>query len=61
MQLTAEIGLVSYTLLILIRNIVAGVRGVPTEVREQMHFHPVQSVDEVLALALEPNVLAMVA
>ena len=32
--LTAEIGLVSYTLLILIRNIVAGVRGVPVEVRE---------------------------
>src|SRR5438309_11186442 len=32
--LTAEIGLVSYTLLILIRNIVAGVRGVPAEVRE---------------------------
>src|SRR5438309_4330744 len=31
---TAEIGLVSYTLLILIRNIVAGVRGVPAEVRE---------------------------
>jgi osmoprotectant transport system permease protein len=32
--LTAEIGLVSYTLLILIRNIVAGVRGVPAEVVE---------------------------
>jgi len=32
--LTAEIGLVSYTLLILIRNIVAGVRGVPDDVRE---------------------------
>jgi osmoprotectant transport system permease protein len=32
--LTAEIGLVSYTLLILIRNIVAGVRGVPVEVRD---------------------------
>src|ERR1700674_1019184 len=32
--LTAEIGLVSYTLLILIRNIVAGVRGVPAEVRD---------------------------
>src|SRR2546430_17521058 len=32
--LTAEIGLVSYTLLILIRNIVVGVRGVPAEVRE---------------------------
>jgi osmoprotectant transport system permease protein len=32
--LTAEIGLVSYTLLILIRNIVNGVRGVPAEVRD---------------------------
>src|SRR5213592_1263644 len=32
--LTTEIGLVSYTLLILIRNIVAGVRGVPAEVRD---------------------------
>lgn len=32
--LTAEIGLVSYTLLILIRNIVAGVDGVPASVRE---------------------------
>jgi osmoprotectant transport system permease protein len=29
---TAEIGLVSYTLLILVRGIVGGVRGVPTEV-----------------------------
>ena len=34
---------------------------VPSDVREQMHFHPVTSVDEVLALALEPIVLAMVA
>ena len=32
--LTAEIGLVSYTLLILIRNIVTGIRGVPPDVRE---------------------------
>jgi osmoprotectant transport system permease protein len=31
---TAEIGLVSYTLLILIRNIVAGLDGVPSDVRE---------------------------
>lgn len=31
---TAEIGLVSYTLLILIRNIVAGLAGVPADVRE---------------------------
>ncbi len=32
--LTAEIGLVSYTLLILIRNIVAGLSGVPDDVKE---------------------------
>ncbi len=32
--LTAEIGLVSYTLLILVRNIVSGIRGVPADVRE---------------------------
>ncbi|MEA2640319.1 MAG: osmoprotectant transport system permease protein [Chloroflexota bacterium] len=32
--LTAEIGLVSYTLLILIRGIVGGIRSVPAEVRE---------------------------
>jgi osmoprotectant transport system permease protein len=31
---TAEVGLVSYTLLILVRNIVAGVVGVPDAVRE---------------------------
>lgn len=31
---TAEIGLVSYTLLILVRNIVGGLRGVPGDVRE---------------------------
>mgnify|MGYP001820440917 FL=1 len=33
-KLTAEIGLVSYTLLILIRNIVAGIDGVPESVLE---------------------------
>ena len=33
-MLTAEIGLVSYTLLILIRNIVAGIDGVPESVLE---------------------------
>ncbi|HEX9435611.1 MAG TPA: ABC transporter permease [Candidatus Limnocylindria bacterium] len=32
--LTAEIGLVGYTLLILVRNIVGGIRSVPAEVRE---------------------------
>jgi ATP-dependent Lon protease len=34
---------------------------VPSSVREQMQFHAVASVDEVLALALEPQALAMVA
>ena len=33
-KVTAEIGLVSYTLLILIRNIVVGLDGVPPEVRD---------------------------
>lgn len=33
-KITAEIGLVSYTLLILIRNIVVGLDGVPSEVKE---------------------------
>jgi osmoprotectant transport system permease protein len=32
--ITAEIGLVSYTLLILIRSIVSGIRSVPEEVRD---------------------------
>jgi osmoprotectant transport system permease protein len=43
--LTAEIGLVSYTLLILIRNIAAGLDGVPADVREAavgMGYSPLQ-------------------
>jgi osmoprotectant transport system permease protein len=54
--LTAEIGLVSYTLLILIRNIVAGIRAVPPEVRESalgMGYTPRQVLWRVeLPLAL---------
>jgi ATP-dependent Lon protease len=34
---------------------------VPLSIREQMQFHPVASVEEVLAIALEPTALAMVA
>jgi len=34
---------------------------VPASVREHMRFHPVASVDDVLALALEPQTLAKVA
>jgi osmoprotectant transport system permease protein len=53
---TAEIALVSYTLLILIRNTVAGLDGVPREVREAavgMGFSPTQLLVKVdLPLAL---------
>lgn len=43
--LTAEIGLIGYTLLILIRNIVTGIRSVPVEVSESalgMGYTPAQ-------------------
>ena len=33
----------------------------PADVRQQMHFHPVNSIDEVLELALEPSEVVMVA
>jgi ATP-dependent Lon protease len=33
----------------------------PADVREQMRFHPVASIDEVLALALEPSEVALFA
>ncbi len=56
--LTAQIGLVSYTLLILIRNILAGLDGVPPDVRESadgMGYDPVRrfvAVELPLALPL---------
>ncbi len=34
---------------------------VPAEVRKRMHFHVVASVDEVLAIALEPIAVAKAA
>ncbi|MDQ3953818.1 MAG: ABC transporter permease [Actinomycetota bacterium] len=53
---TAEIGLVSYTLLILIRNVVAGLGGVPADAREAalgMGYSPRQLLWRVeLPLAL---------
>ena len=53
---TAEIGLVSYTLLILIRNIVRGIRSVPADVRESaigMGYTPRQMLWHIeLPLAL---------
>jgi ATP-dependent Lon protease len=39
----------------------ADLGDVPSDVREHMKFHPVKSADEMLALALEPPPLAMVA
>jgi ATP-dependent Lon protease len=33
----------------------------PSDVREQMRFHPVKSIDEVLAVALEPSEVAIAA
>ena len=39
----------------------ADLDDVPAEVRSQMRFHPVATVDEVLALALEPERTAMAA
>lgn len=59
--MTAEIGLVSYTLLILVRNIYVGLQGVPAEVREAaqgMGFTPRQTLWRVeLPLAL-PTIIA---
>jgi osmoprotectant transport system permease protein len=55
---TAEVGLVSYTLLILIRNIVAGLRGVPREAAVGMGYSPAQVLVRVdLPLAL-PVIIA---
>src|SRR5438552_504713 len=59
--LTAEIGLVSYTLLILIRNIVVGLNSVPDEVREAargMGYRPLAELVQIdLPLAV-PAILA---
>ena len=39
----------------------ADLEDVPADVRSRMSFHPVKSADEMIALALEPPPLAMVA
>src|SRR2546425_7411784 len=58
---TAEIGLVGYTLLILIRNIVVGLNAVPDEVREAargMGFRPLPQLWQIdIPLAL-PAIMA---
>ena len=59
--LTAEIGLVGYTLLILVRNIVVGLNSVPDEVREAargMGFRPLAELARIdLPLAI-PGIMA---
>ena len=58
---TAEIGLVGYTLLILVRNIVAGLDGVPEEVREAaqgMGFRPIAQLVRVEIPLAIPAIVA---
>jgi osmoprotectant transport system permease protein len=59
--LTGEIGLVSYTLLILIRNIVAGVDGVPASVKEAadaMGYRPLRRFLSVDLRLATPTIIA---
>jgi osmoprotectant transport system permease protein len=59
--LTAEIGLVSYTLLILIRNIVVGMDAVPLDVREAargMGYRPLAEVIRVDLPLARPAIMA---
>ena len=39
----------------------ADLEDLPSDVRQQMRFHPVKSIDEVLAVALEPSEVALLA
>src|SRR5438067_1872003 len=58
---TAEIGLVGYTLLILIRNIVVGLNAVPDEVREAargMGFRPLAELARVDIPLAVPAIIA---
>ena len=59
--LTGEIGLVSYTLLILLRNIVAGVDGVPAPVKEAadaMGYRPARRYVSVDLRLATPTIIA---
>jgi len=59
--LTAEIGLVGYTLLILIRNVVTGLDAVPDEVREAargMGYRPLAELLQVEIPLAIPSIIA---
>jgi osmoprotectant transport system permease protein len=60
-QTTAEIGLIGYTLLILVRNIVTGLDGVPEEVREAargMGLRPLRQLVQIELPLAVPAILA---
>jgi osmoprotectant transport system permease protein len=59
--LTAEIGLVSYTLLILIRNIVVGLNAVPDDVREAARGMGYRPLAELVRVDLPLAIPAIVA
>jgi osmoprotectant transport system permease protein len=59
--LTAEIGLVSYTLLILIRNIVVGLNSVPDDVREAARGMGYRPLAELIRIDLPLAIPAIVA
>ena len=59
--LTAEIGLVGYTLLILIRNIVTGLNAVPDDVREAargMGYRPIKQLAQIEIPLATPSIIA---
>jgi osmoprotectant transport system permease protein len=59
--LTAEIGLVSYTLLILVRNIVVGLNSVPDDVREAARGMGYRPLAELVRIDLPLAIPAIVA
>ena len=58
---TAELGLVGYTLLILVRNVIAGLAGVPEEVREAARGMGLTPVGTLVHVELPLAVPAIVA
>ncbi|HVH64658.1 MAG TPA: ABC transporter permease [Candidatus Acidoferrum sp.] len=59
--LTAEIGLVSYTLLILIRNIVTGLDAVPADVREAARGMGYRPLTQLIRIDLPLSIPALIA
>ena len=60
-RLTAEIGLVGYTLLILVRSILSGLEGVPADVREAARGMGYRPARQLIAIELPLAVPVIVA